>query len=217
MDTLVLAVKEIDQIKPEIKDISEQVQATVIATIDDYAMAAEFTRRIKERYSKLEEMRKQITKPLDQAKKGVMDLFRVPSGLLTNSEIMLKTKMLKYQRDQEKIRKAQEEKLRIETEKEKTKLLKKAEKIIETKPEKADELRQQAEELVPPTFEQPETKLPGLSTRTIWKADVFDQNIVPHTYMIPNQKMLDEIARASKGLIKVPGVRFHSEEVMAVR
>ncbi len=216
MDTPVLVAKEIDKVKPEIESILIQVQAFEVKTEDEYAFAIALTRKIKERHNMLDELRKNITKPLDQAKRSVMDMFRVPSGTLTNSEVMLKSKMLKYQREQDTLRRQQEEKLRIETEKKKAKMFKKADKINEDMPETADELRQDADTLVAPSVAAPPAPA-GVSTRKLWKADVFDVNILPRMYMVPNQKMLDELARASKGVLKIPGVRFHSEEVMAVR
>lgn len=60
-------------------------------------------------------------------------------------------------------------------------------------------------------------KTPGVYTRTTWHAKVVDFDLVPREYMLVNQSALDGLARATKGAVSVPGVRFVAVEVPAVR
>lgn len=88
--------------------------ATAFDVADDasYALAAEELSAIKGRAARLEEQRKAITRPMDEAKAAVMDLFRGPLQLLQQAEAGLKGKMLAY--TQAAQRRAAEERRRAE-------------------------------------------------------------------------------------------------------
>jgi hypothetical protein len=90
----------------------ELVEAFEVVDDATYGLAAEELVAIKGRASKLEEQRKAITKPMDDAKKSVMDLFRGPIEMLTKAEGMLKAKMLAYSTEQR--RKSDEARLAAE-------------------------------------------------------------------------------------------------------
>jgi DNA repair ATPase RecN len=84
---------------------------------------------------------------------------------------------------------------------------------------KAEERRQQAAEVfVPaPTIASSVEKPQGVSMKKNWKARVIDINKVPRNYMIVNEKMLDGIAKSTKGSLKIEGIEFYSEDVLAIR
>lgn len=187
-----------------------------------YEEAAGLLQLIKGKAKELEVIRKGITQPLDQAKKAVMDLFRVPQSNYVMAERKLKTAMISYTEEQERIRREEEDRLRKETEakeaKEKEKLLKKAEKAEEKgNTEKAEELREQAEDvtIIAPklasTTEQPN----GISYKEKWTAEVVDFKALPDEYKISNMPMLNKMAQATKGVVPIPGVKFHCEKVVA--
>ena len=60
-------------------------------------------------------------------------------------------------------------------------------------------------------------KVDGISATSKWVANVVDISKVPRKYMIPDTKTLDGIAKASKNLIKIPGVEFIETKNMNVR
>lgn len=60
-------------------------------------------------------------------------------------------------------------------------------------------------------------KVAGISNTSKWVAKVVDISKVPRKYMLVDQKTLDAIAKASKDLIKIPGVEFVEEKNMSVR
>lgn len=57
----------------------------------------------------------------------------------------------------------------------------------------------------------------GEATRSIWKCRVVDVAAIPREYMVPNEKALDGIAKATKGAIKIAGVEFYEEKSLSVR
>jgi hypothetical protein len=59
----------------------------------------------------LESNRKSITVPIDNAKKAVMDLFRSPTEYLDQAETILKTAISSYDREQQRLRLAEQARL----------------------------------------------------------------------------------------------------------
>jgi len=60
-------------------------------------------------------------------------------------------------------------------------------------------------------------KVAGVSVRKTWKARVVNARLVPRVYMVPNEKALDALAKATQGKTEVTGVEFYQQESMAVR
>ena len=84
----------------------------VIDSNDMYEIAASELSAIKKRAKELEAKRVSLTKPLDEVKKGLMDLFRVPLEKLTSAETAIKKAMIAYTDEQE--RKRREEQARLD-------------------------------------------------------------------------------------------------------
>lgn len=195
----------------------------IISSQEDYETASVALREVKSRYKELEGQRKEITSPLDDAKKRVMDLFRAPLDLLSKAESLLKQKMIGYTDEQEK--KAEEERKRLqklaeaEAEKERKKLEAKIERAIASgKTDKVETLQEEKEKVqpiiipfVPPQIDTPR----GVSYREKWTAKVINFKLLPDEYKLPNQAALDKIGQATKGSISIPGVEFSSEKILA--
>ena len=92
--------------------LTQQAQKIVITNQKTYEGAAECLKIVKGFFGQIEEARKKITIPLDNAKKAVMDLFRVPTDELVKAEVQIKSKMIAYSNEQERLRRAEEERLR---------------------------------------------------------------------------------------------------------
>ena len=60
-------------------------------------------------------------------------------------------------------------------------------------------------------------KVAGTTMRAVWKAVVTDPTLVPREYLVVNQSALDALAKATKGTITIPGVRFEQSFVNATR
>jgi colicin import membrane protein len=79
------------------------IESFQIASAEDYGLAAEELQAIKRRANMIEEQRTGITGPINKALKAINDLFRGPADLLAQGEQILKTKMLAWDREQERI------------------------------------------------------------------------------------------------------------------
>ena len=197
----------------------------IISNQGDYEVASTVLSEVKNRYKELDTQRKEITKPIDTAKKAVMELFRSPLELLEKAESKIKGLMINYTNEQE--RKAREEQARLqrladaEAAKQK-KIL--DEKIARAeaagKAEKAELLAQEKENIAPiiapvvaPQIETPK----GVSYRDNWTAEVIDINLIPREYLVVNMQALNAVAKSTKGTLTIPGVKFISTKILASR
>lgn len=120
-----------------------------------------------------------------------------------------KAKMAAWREYQEKLR--LEEKARLEDE-----AIKKAEgeaAMAAMVAEDAGDIEKAQEILNAPVVINPvyaQKSLPKSQTtiRTIYYAEIEDASLVPKEYCIPNEPMLNGLARSSKGTMKIPGVVF---------
>ena len=130
-----------------------RVESINIATQAHYQDAAEQLKAIKGLEKEIEVERKSVTRPIDDAKKGVMDFFRGPSNALRSSESAIKRAMTDWDREQERIRRAEEARLQEIARKEQEKLRRAAERAEKAgREEKAEALRQESETVSTPFF-----------------------------------------------------------------
>lgn len=200
------------------------VQAMEIKDQDTYTRAGDTLKIVKSRAKILEDKRKEITKPLDVAKRAVMDLFRKPLTMLFEAETILKRGMITYTDERERLRREQEDKLRrqaaTEEARKKKALEERAKKAeAEGNQEKAEELREKKDEVkveapvLASTVEQPK----GVAYKDKWTANVLDKTKIPFAYLEPNMSMLNKHAQNTKGKVPIPGVEFKSEKIVASR
>lgn len=228
--------KELNSINVKIDTIEEKkktadVPALVkraeltISNQADFDKATDVLKEVKSRYKELDTQRKAITKPLDEAKKAVMELFKQPLELLERAENKLKGLMLGYTNEVE--RKAKEEQDRLqkladqEAEKEKKKLDARIERAkANGNEEKVAELEAQKDAVVPidvPVI-APQVDIPtGVSYREVWSAEIVNEKEIPREYLIPNMTALNKIASATKGTIPIPGVKFVMTKTVVTR
>jgi len=258
--------------------VVKAAQAIVIASQSDLDNAAVDLKAIVTRRKELEAKRVAITKPMDAAKKEVMDLFRDPVDNLKQAEALIKKEIGDYSAEQEKIRQAELQAAREAEEKERREREAEAQKAEDAKEiedrklaeaqaikdgnmrkaaaqkrerEKAeaeeDRLKKEAEEAEQATQDATsesdeatynamtvksataateEAKTSGVSTRTVWKAEVFDvkaliravaEGRVSQNVINVDQSVLDKMATQNKDALNVPGVRAVSSSSVSVR
>lgn len=197
----------------------------VIINQDQYEKAASVLTEIKSRYKELEKQRKEITVPLDNAKKQVMDLFREPLEQLKSAEDTIKRTMIGYTDEQERLAREEQKRLQELADKE----LERQKKLIEAKIERAKasgkeekvETLEMEKEMIAPVVAPvvvPKIDTPkGVSYRDKYTAEVIDFKLLPDEYKLPNQSALDKVAQATKGTISIPGVKIKSEKILASR
>lgn len=218
----------------EAKAILEVAQAYVIDSPEMATAAAEELGSIKAKQKKLDEVRLSMTRPLDEAKKRIMDLFRGPQDLLAKAETTIKAAIGTYQAEErrkaEEARRAAEEAARQERERLEAER-KAAEEAAKAAAAAGDEEAAAAaqaqavvlaaeaevvEHLAPAVVEQP-TKLAGIATRQDWDFEIVDEAAIPREFLVVDEKKVRAYVKAMKSDAKIPGVRVFAKEVIAAR
>ncbi len=238
-DLLVLNVKRPDEaLFKKSEDMLEYVRGWEITTPEKAIHAGNDLKAIKTLAKEIEAKRTAITGPLNKALKEVNTLFRPAKSWLKEAEGILKSKLLEYQNEQERVAREAQAKADAEAEKERKKL-ERAAKLAETmrRPAKAEELREEAEKQTAPVVKSAAPKLKGIARRETWKAEVVDKlELLKHIVNSSNdmgssfytlddllklvqidQSALNALARQHKDGLDLPGVRVVKEASIAAR
>lgn len=208
---------------PEVKALTEETQvivaaagAVVVKTVEQYALAGTELTRIKGAAKRLDELRTSITRPMDAAKKAVMDFFRAPAERLAAAEAQIKRAMLAYSNEQDRIRQAEQRKADEAAQRERDRISAQAAKATAAgKDEKAAALEQRAAEVVAPVIQREPPKVAGVSTREVWKFAIVDAALVPREYTLIDESKIRRVVGAMKGDTAIPGVRVYAEKALA--
>jgi len=229
METIVPAEAQVKI--DESRALASTYEHYAITTAENYLLSAEDLKVIKTKKNELDTTRKSLTDPLETTKKRIIALFKPPLDFLTQAEATVKRAMIAWQTEQERIRRAEEARLAKIQQEEAEKLRKQAEKeaarIDNLKTDaakeraiaKAEELQAQAESVVAiaPVVETKVEEISGISTRKIWKFEITDPILIPREYLIPDEKYIGDIVRASKGKKEISGVRIYAENIISAR
>jgi len=191
-----------------------------ISSNDGYAQAGEILKTIKGRYRDIENKRKDMTLPLDETKKRIMDFFRQPLERLASAERLIKGAMLSFTQEQERIRRLEEARIRelarLEQERRDRELeqrISQAQQDGDTA--KAETLLATATEIATPVVLSQKPRVEGVKTMTRWKFRIVNEALIPREYLMPNERLLADTATKTKGSLEVPGVEFYPEQTIA--
>jgi hypothetical protein len=203
----------------------EEYQNFEVATVNDCQEAANILGRAKTRFSDLEARRKEITKPLDDAKKSVMDLFRPATDALASLERIMKPKIAAFQHKQEQLRRQEQAAADEKARKERERLEKRAEAAREKgQEEKAAALEEKAFTTVAAAPATPEVSVTGVSMRKVWKAEVTDvkqlcaliaSGEIPPSVIEFKQAELNRLASTWQNSKQFPGLRIFQDSSVA--
>lgn len=202
----------------EQKALSVPEQAKIILIIDNstYCRATDLLLNIKE-------IRKEIDRTFDPiiakayaAHKEACTQKRKIEVPLEEAERIIKPRIAGYLEEQENIRRAEEEKLRVEAlrkeEEERLSAAIRAEEMGES--EVAEEILN--EPVFVPPVELPKTtpKVSGISQSQIWRFRVIDEAKIPRNFLIPDEVKIGQYVRAMKDKTRIEGIEVYPENVI---
>jgi len=198
--------------------LATEAERLMIKTQDDFSAAGELRKRAKGKIKQLEEIRKGITVPLDNAKAAVMALFKPPTEKLNEIIGKVDTLTIAYTDEQDRIAREAQAKAEEEARKAREKAEAKA-KEFEAKGngKKAEEWKEKAETVVAPVITAATPKVAGQFIQERWYAEVIDFKALSDDYKIVDQSKLDKVAQATKGKINITGVKFYSKKIVSGR
>ncbi len=202
----------IDRYKPEVAAQLVEVESVIadlagyeISTEEQSGIVGEVVKAAKIRWQEIEIRRKAIVDPLNKAKEAVQELFKPPLTKWATVERIGKDKLASYFERCAAERRAAEEK---------------AAKAFETGADPAE-----VRALVTASA-QPTQTAPGISSRLDWVAEVTDpmallravvEGVAPMALVSVNNPALQQLARATKGTLAIPGVKFETRTVVSAR
>ena len=200
-------------------------QATgIITTPAEYEAGAGLLKEIKSRIVLLDDKRKEMTRPLDESKKRILDLFRGPIDNYEKAKQFIMRALVSYQAEQEKKRREEEAKMRELAQKEEErqkKLLEKQAVKAEARGDidRAEELRSKKEEVFAPAVivESNVPKVAGTASRANWKFEITNAKEVPPEYWMLDLQKIGATVRATKGTLPITGVRIYEEQTIISR
>lgn len=217
-------MNEIAVIEKEVPDVIAQAQRIIVTNNEQETRAVEFLKTIKTMQAEVNDTFSPIVEKAHAAHKEATAQRNKFLNPLLEAEKRIKGRVSNFRLDMERKRMEQERRLREEAEKkaeaERQKLQKQAEKAAaKGNEEKAAELQARKEMVQAPTIvvENQTTKQEGMAVRTVWKARIVNPNLVPREYLLPNEKLIDSIAKSTKGTLKIAGVEFFEDSIVSMR
>lgn len=224
IEVAVLGVRREDELSTAIVSTAEGL---TITTAEEMGASGDLLKTIKGRQKALSDLRLSITRPMDAAKKQVLELFQPTVDRLATAERTIKGAVLTYTQEQARLQREAQDKLDADAAKEREHLLKQAEAHRETgRDGRAETLEQRAETVQAPTVAPAETPRGAVHIRTTWHAEVTDlaalaeacaEGRAPLELIQPDMATLNAQARTFKDKLAIPGVKAVAEEGVTAR
>lgn len=226
------AVKiEADLAKAQALTEREHAAAIRVTSPEDYRVAVETLKQCSAKHREIDAQRKRATKPLDEAKRTIMDWFRPAIDNLDSAISAIRKAIATYEAYQRRREEAA------------------ATAYANAMPEMKDAFKTQLVR----AFEGSVEKIDGVQKRTVWKFEVTDQKFLVNAFtemccaieriknndrmvsdgldeamkhaeqiaaLLPyvslDEKKVGAVVRAMKGEVAIPGVRVYAETVLAI-
>jgi len=214
-------VKISPETEGQIKEaMSLKMPTVVLKTPAEYEAMGNFLKEVKTRSKRLEGELKSITDPLNIALKNVRALFKPALDALSVLEKSAKAAINDYDFRAEQERRKLEAELRAKQEQERKRLEVQAEALRAQGKEKQAEVKEAKAEMIaakPVIIASNVPKIDGVSKRVIWRYRIVDENAIPREYLMPNDKKIGEVIRATNGTVKIPGIEAYQENIISSR
>ena len=190
----------------EALELKRYAEARVIKTLEDMKPANDDLNIIRKLKKNMEARRKEYLAPFQDHVKEVNEAYKNLMEPVDIADKITADKMLAFNREQERIRREQEEinRLRMEA----------AQKDAALHNGEISEPVNLVE-VIPEAPKRTITDIGTTGQRDNWKWEIQDITIVPREYLMVNAGMLTPIVKASKGKISIPGIRIYNEPILA--
>ncbi len=200
--------KKLEEIKKDTKAMTTKVSKMTISNEKEVMQATELLSQVKARAKRIEEIRLNYTKPLNETLKKINADFKGALKPYDEMEAQIKRAIINYRAEIEKKRREEEMRLQEEARK----------KAIEEAKKNKISQKKALENMVVPTVEKQETTIQSKSgmvkTRMVTKFKVVDLNKVPKKYWVIDESLIRADVRS--GLMKIDGVEIYQEEELSV-
>lgn len=198
----------------KVRGFGERAKSFVVSDAESYAGAMASLQEVRTFIKELDENRKELTRPLDEAKKSIMAEYRPAEDALKAADYALVSATSKWSREQAEAQRKAEQAAREKAERERQRAEQKAEEYREKgREDKAQEWETKAAFTPQPVVPNTVPKVAGVNTRKVWKFEIVDAGKIPAKYLMPDEKMIAGVVKAMGGNTEIPGVHVWSEDI----
>jgi hypothetical protein len=191
----VVVEKELAQETTKAEAALFQIEAFEIGTKDDLDFAAEVLTETKQSWKRIEEKRKEITAPLNEALRAVNALFKPALGFYEKCERLIKGKMTDaHAKSETAARQALE---------------------AAGAAAAAGDAEGLSDALAGHDAAVLFPQADGIQYRSSWKFEIIDESKIPREFMTPNLRMIQGVVLQQKSAAEIPGVRVFEEKIVA--
>ena len=215
----VIETPDTSEVENETHIMVGRASALVIDSPESLGLGAEFLRDLRTAKLKIKAVFDPARMSADKAHKQIVAASRKVTEPIARAESLVKGKIGAYRVQVEAERRAEEQRLAaVARKQDEERRLAEAERL------EADGRKEEAEAVIEaPAMPVPMPVLPdttpkteGVSVRKVWKYQIADPMALPRQWLIADEKAIGEHARSMKERASIPGVRFWSEESVAV-
>lgn len=206
--------RQLAVMREDAAEIKQLAQSFAITTDALYISAVSELRAIAGKADRLTTLRLAITRPMDAAKKLVMDLFREPLDQLASARQIIEAEITRFENKRAAERQAAQLAADQAAERERQRLLAQAAKA--KKPETQQTLTTRAAAVVPAVLVIAPPAVAGIITKRPWQFEVTDPSLVPREYLSVDEAKIRKVVNALQGETKIDGVRVFQGTQRAV-
>lgn len=211
-----ISTDETEVVAKKALTIPEQARAIQVVDAVTYSQAGEILITIKGLRKEIGAAFDPIIKKAHEAHKEAKAQKDKAEAPLIEAENIIKPALAAYDREQERLRREEEERQReIARKQEEERKLREAEQAEkEGRTEEAQAIIEEPVYVPPVVIERTTPKVQGISMQKVWKFRVVNEALVPREYMTPDMVKIGGVARATKGSVQIPGVEIYSEDIV---
>jgi hypothetical protein len=211
--------QQINEVTTLALSVPEQAKQISIKTMDDYVRAGEIMLTIKAIRKKITETFKPIKQKMDAAKQEVLDQERAADAPLKEAEALLSPQIIAWNREQERLRQEEENRLREEARKQEEERRLQEAILAEQhgQKEEAEAIMETPVQVAPVVVPKSVPKVSGMSIRDNWKFKITNEKLIPREYLKVDEVKIGQVVRALKSATNIPGIEVYNEGTVSGR
>jgi len=209
-------VQEYEEIHREAHTFAERAKLVVITDNESYSLAANTLKSIKDYLRRVDERLEPGKRAAYASYQEWLDLIKEAKVPYLEAEAHIKLQIATYQKEEEMKRRAEESRLR-----ERARHLEEERRLQEALLAEREGNHEEAAEILagevyvpPPVLGKSVPKVEGISTTTIWKWRITNENTIPREYLRIDETKVNGVVRAMKEATNVPGIEVYPESIV---
>lgn len=210
------AVKEVTNLALSVPDQARQI---IVTNADTYRRAGEVIVYIKQLRKKIADTFRPIKQKIDESKREVLAQERAADLPLMDAENYLSPQIIAYDREQERIRREEEARLReiARKQEEERRMQEALAAEAEGQAEVADAIINEPTYVPPVVVGRSIPKVAGMSIRDNWTFRIVNPAIIPREYLKVDEVKIGGVVRSLKDQCRIPGIEVYKESTVAGR